>query len=211
VLGGEVTHHGTRVAQGHLHLVQQPGPTRLALHLDLAELQRDAAPVRHRHRVVDHLERDPVLAVAELVRLADGCEGHHRRDRGATGVDGDEIEQALRRGRGGADHRYLGADTRHVGGQLHRPRLVVAAAEAQAGAGPGQTQVGGVEVGGAEFALRAHDEAAPFGHALGEVGHGEPGRDLVLALLLQHWSSLTGRTGIKEQRSFGYGQTRESS
>ena len=83
------------------------------------------------------------------------------------------------------------ADAGRVGGQLHRPRLVVAAAVAQRDAGPGQPQVGGVVVGGAQRLRRAHDEpAARRAGTSVRSGSGEPGVDLVLALLFQHAASL---------------------
>ena len=85
MFGRELAHRGARVAQRHLDPVQQLRLARLALDLDLAELQRDPPAVRHAHRVVDHLDRDPVVAVAELVRLADRVQRDHRGQRGAAG------------------------------------------------------------------------------------------------------------------------------
>ena len=57
--------------------------------------------------------------------------------------------------RGGAGHGDLVADAGRAGGQLDRPRLVVAAAVPQRRPGAGQPQVGGVVVGGAQRLRRA--------------------------------------------------------
>ncbi len=116
------------------------------LDLQLAEARRETRAVEHRDLVVDQLGDLRAVGVAQHDPVAHGVESGDERDRLSASERAHEVERAVGRIAGIATEVDLGPDERDVGRdrELHRPAFVVA--EAEAGAGTRQPEVGGVEV-----------------------------------------------------------------
>jgi hypothetical protein len=163
------------------------------LNLELTEARGQPGAVEHRHLVVDQLRELLAVAIAQHHPVARGVEPRGQLERRVAQQRLHEVDRGVkglarrRRGDLGTDQGDVGRDR-----QLDRPALVVA--EAEAGAGPGQPQVGGVEVGRLQL-----DVVGGIGDELVVVerGHAErrPGRELELALARRvlHHVGIRGR------------------
>ena len=159
-------------------LEERRAGARLQLDLELPEAAGQPPPLVDRHLVVDHLGQAQALGVEQLDAPAAGAQAGRRHQRRAAGVGPHQVGHVGRHGgRRLALERELAA---HEGGtvvavgQLDRPAGAVTGAVAQAGAPPGQAQVGRVVVDGVEAALGQGPDGDPVEHA-GEVGQGEAG------------------------------------
>ncbi len=167
------------------------------LDLELAKASREPRAVQHRDLVVDQLGELRAAAITHHHAVANGVEPSRQRQRLAA----DQRVHHVDRGLGGIARfpaeMQLRADEHEVGGDLvlDRPPFIVSVAEARAGTG--QAQVGGVEVRGLETQRLCRLDGDVGTDDL-EIGHSErrPRCELQLAFL-HRCRGLRHRVGVR--------------